>query len=364
MGLLQPATNQTAYLKLGILGFEGSGKTFTAVDIAIGMTKLTKGSKVAFFDTEKGSDFHVERFKAAGIQFDRIKSRSFADLLKVIREAEEGKYSFLIIDSITHVWRDLTESYLRRKNKTSLHVKDWQFLKTEWGQYTDLYVNSKLHIAMLGRAGHEYDIDEDDEGNQEMKKTGTKMKVEAETGFEPDLLLEMYKERVTTKLAAKKKGVTKTKTERAFVNKCFVLKDRTDTLNGKTIEKPTFKHFASVIKFLNLGGDHLGTVPNTNTEDSMKKEDWSWADKQKRREIALELLQEALLLGGLDGRSADVQKKRTELMIKHFTNSSKTFIEGLEPQVIEDKTRLIKIELGLLDPTTEPPELSQEAVNF
>lgn len=56
-------------------------------------------------------------------------------------------------------------------------MKDWGVLKTEWSQFTDLYVNSKISIAMLGRAGHEYDIDEGNDGNQEMRKSGTKSKL-------------------------------------------------------------------------------------------------------------------------------------------------------------------------------------------
>lgn len=363
MALLKPASNQTAFLKLGILGFEGSGKTYTAVDFAIGMTKLSGGKKVAFFDTEKGSDFHVDRFKKAGIQFDVVKSRSFKDLLDTIKEAEQGGYSFLIIDSITHVWRDLVDSWLRKKGRNFLTMKDWGVLKTEWSQYTNAYVNSKVNIAMLGRAGHEYDIDEDDDGNQEMKKSGTKMKVETETGYEPDLLLEMFKAPVTTKETTKK-GTTKTTKHRGFVNKCFVLKDRTDTMNGREIEKPKFESFKSVIKFLNIGGEHVGAVDNNHTENAFKAPDFSYADKIKRRDIALESLQEALILGKLDGTSADSKQKRTELLIKHFTSSSKTFIEGLDPEAIEVGVRQIKIELGQIDTTKEPPILAVEEIPY
>jgi len=54
MALLKPAMNQTAYLKLGLQGFEGSGKTYLACNFAMGMAELTGVKKVAYFDTEKG----------------------------------------------------------------------------------------------------------------------------------------------------------------------------------------------------------------------------------------------------------------------------------------------------------------------
>ena len=49
--LLKPAQNQTAYLKAGILGFQGSGKTYTATRLASGLAKLSgkENPKVAFF---------------------------------------------------------------------------------------------------------------------------------------------------------------------------------------------------------------------------------------------------------------------------------------------------------------------------
>jgi len=62
ISILKPAQNQTAYLKAGIMGFQGSGKTYTATRIASGLAKLSKKEKpkIAFFDTEKGSDFFVK----------------------------------------------------------------------------------------------------------------------------------------------------------------------------------------------------------------------------------------------------------------------------------------------------------------
>jgi hypothetical protein len=356
MGLLKPAMNQTAYLKLGMLGFEGSGKTFTAVDFALGITKQLGGKKVAFFDTEKGSDFHIDRFKKAGIGLDVLKSKSFADLCTTIREAEKEGYSFLIIDSITHVWRELCASYLKKKNRPNLTMKDWGTLKAEWAQYTDLYVNSKLHVAMLGRAGHEYDMDEDEDGKKEVIKAGTKMKVETETGFEPDLLLEMFTERVPVK------GNKKIST---LVNKCLVRKDRTDTLNGRVIERPKFSDFAPIIKFLNLGGEHVGTDASRTSEHMFGSPDRSWAERQKRQEIALERLAEALTLGGLTGTAQETQKKRIQFLIDVFGTSSKTELESMELEKLEAGLAAAREKLSLGKPAVQPNGAAQlDVPNF
>ena len=339
--LLKPAVNSSAYLKLGIMGFEGSGKTRTAIEIAIGMTKLVKGKKVAFFDTEKGSDFHIARFKAEEIQFDRIKSKSFVDLIDVIREAERGQYSFLIIDSITHVWRELTDSYLKKKRKDRLSMPDWGVLKTEWSQFTDLYVNSKVHIAMLGRAGHNYEMSEDEDGKMQVHKEGIKMRVEAETGYEPDLLIEMEKIR-------KPDG-------KGFINRATVTKDRTDTLNGMTFDSPTFKSFEPIMKFLNIGGEHEGSVNVQSSQIMFGNPDRSLTERMRQMDISLGKRRDTHILAGLDGSSAEVKGKRTKVLVDLFGGSGETHLKGLKLEMLNEGIAKIQeqFKIGLTSPKAD-----------
>lgn len=344
MGLLKPAANQTAFLKLGLQGFEGSGKTHLACDFARELTKLVKGTKVAFFDTEKGSDFHVKRFEEAGIELHTTKSKSFADLLSVIKEAEQAGYSFLVIDSITHVWRELTAAYMKKKGKTRLTMPDWVTLKSEWQQFTEAYVNSKIHIAMCGRAGYEYDFDEDEEGKKEIVKSGTKMKAEGETGFEPDLLIETYKVSMAEILNDRKAK----KTAKGFVNRCVVIKDRSDTINGKIFDKPKFKDFISVIKFLNLGGDHIGSDLTRTSESLISNPDRSWAEQKKQTAIALEELKDLLVKCDLEGRSDETKKKRIEVLERHFGTSSGIKLQEMDFETLRTGMQGIKVEFGLV----------------
>lgn len=314
MSLLKPATNNTAYLKAGILGFQGSGKTFTASEIAIGLCQLTKQTKVAFYDTEAGSDYLINRFKDAGIELLVHKGMAFKDLVDIIKECEDGGISVLIIDSISHVWRELQDSYKRRVKRNSLYMQDWGVLKGQWAEFTTAYLNSKLHIIMLGRAGYEYDQEVSEAtGKKEIVKVGTKMKVEGEMGYEPSLLIEMELER--------KDG------QKGFIHKATIIKDRTDTLNGKSIQNPTFKDFLPVISKLNIGGEHVGIDTSRSSEDLFESPDRSYEEKKRKHAIALETLQEVLVLNGLDGTSKEAKETRTKLLIQYFGSSSKTFIE-------------------------------------
>lgn len=348
MGLLKPAMNQTAYLKVGLQGFEGSGKTYLACSFAMGMSDLTGVKKVAYFDTEKGSDFWVKKFSEKGIQLDVLRSRSFADLLGVMREAEAGKYSFLIIDSITHVWRELSESYQAKTGKKSLNMRDWMILKTEWGQFTNLYVNSKLHIAMCGRAGYQYDHEEDEDGKKEIIKSGTKMKAEGETGFEPDLLIETFKVNLADVLT----DVKKKKAARGFINRCCVIKDRSDLMNGHVIEKPSFKHFLPIIQSLNIGGEH-SKIESVQSSKDLFHSDKSWVERQKQQEIKLEEIKEILILAEMDGTSAEAKKKRTEKLIEAFGTSAWTAISHLP---LEDLIAGVDRLAGFVLKAAAPPD--------
>lgn len=319
-GLLKPLVMETAFLKVGLYGFAGSGKTFTASRIVRGLLKLQKKKVAAFFDTEKGSDFEANRFKEAGFTLVGFKSRSFKDLLSVMRESEAAGYP-IIIDSISHVWRELCDSYQRKYSKKSLSMYDWGILKAQWREFTDLYVNSKNHVFMCGRGGFEYDVFEnEDTGKQEISKTGTKMKVEGETGFESDLLLEMER------FDDPKVGL---------VNRCWVVKDRSARLQGKCLVNPDFKDFKPYIDFINLGGEHRGVDISRSSDDLFADPDWSYADIVKRRSILLENLKGTLSELGMDGTSKEATQKRYKTLERFFGTMSATEMENMHPKKLE-----------------------------
>jgi hypothetical protein len=316
------------------MGFAGSGKTFTAAQLAIGLSKRIGDNKpVAFFDTETGSDFLIPKFREAGVELLVAKTRSFRDLLAFMKEAE-GVASVAIIDSISHVWKELLDAYTKKLNRRNgLQFQDWGPIKSEWQGFTDAYLNSQLHVLMCGRAGFEYDYETDESGRRELIKTGTKMKAETEMGYEPSLLLEM--ERV-----AREDGT------KGWQHRATILKDRTDLMNGASILNPTFESFAPVIGFLNLGAHHVGVDTTRNSEDLFDSPD-SRSDRKRKVEITLELITDTLVEGGIAGTS----KADKEAQIKHlkdaFGTSSWTAIKNMRLEELESGLSALRIALGL-----------------
>lgn len=347
MGLLKKASNDTAFAKIGILGFNKSGKTYTAGLIARGIAAKTKTNKIAFFDTEKGSDFLVKPMEQDNIEFFVHKGRAFKDLVTYMRECEKEGVSILIIDSITHIWRDLCDSYQTSQKRRFLEMRDWGVLKKQWSEFTDLYVNSKLHVLMLGRAGDVYETEKDsDTGKNAMIKNGTKMKVEAETGFEPDLLIEMERSWEGDLLS----------------NKAYIVGDRSNTINGKCFDKPTFKHFESFFNYINLGGEHKGVDTKTNSQDIFGNPDYSAAELGRRREIALEKIEEAFTLAGLTGTSVDMKKKKVDTFIAVFGTSSWTAISTMKAVDLEEKVLQLRAYVGLDQPLPKVEDQSEAVI--
>lgn len=330
MGILQKAVNEQAFLKCGIFGFAGSGKTYTASMLAIAIAKKLQDKKpVAFFDTETGSDFLIPRFEAEGVELLRVKSLSLADLMESVKEAEKA-CSCMIVDSATHIWRDVIDSYMKRKNITRMEFHHWNEPKRLWGNWNNYFLNSKLHIIVCGRAGYEYDYEKDDEGKKQLIKTGTKMKSEGEFGYEPSLVLEMEREQ---------KGAT----IGSGWNHCaHVLKDRTDMINGKkfVFSKPgsaykkgdfitVYKAFEPVINCLNLGGNHLGLDTSRSNEVLFEGPEGRsrWEEKKRRAAIALEEIQ-ASIVALWPGQSAAEKKIKADALQELFETRSWVAVEG------------------------------------
>lgn len=340
-GPFQEAVNQQAYLKAGILGFAGAGKTYTAALMAKGIVERLKVKKPVFFvDTETGSDFLVPKFKEWEIPFFVSKSRAFTDLVDGVKAAE-GNAAVLIIDSISHFWTELQRSYMKANNRKRLLFQDWGPLKETWAGFTDLYLNSRVHIVMCGRAGYEYDYFTDEAGAKVLEKTGTKMKAETDMGYEPSLLIEMIRDR--------RENQDKTVEAKLWDHVAIVLKDRTSRIEGQRFVNPTFDNFKPVFDYLNIGGEHVGVVTDKNSTKLFEKDsEENFYEKRRQKEILL-----AEIKGVLDrahpGSTGEDKKSRIDLLFKAFGKHSKEAIEELSIGKLRDGLATIQSEIKKTD---------------
>ena len=320
MSLFKPAENTMAKAKIGFMGEAGSGKTYTATLTAIGLLAHLKANgledsgKPAFFiDTEQGSSWIKPEFDKAGLKLEVARTRAFKDLVPALNEAEQNA-SILLIDSISHFWIDLQQSYMTVKRRNRLEFQDWAYLKKEWGRFTDRFVSSNLHIIMCGRLGFEYDQYEDDNGKRQIEKSGVKMAAEKGLGYEPNMLVWM--ERATD---LQTKTVTRT---------AIVLKDRAKALDGKQFENPQFETFLPHFEFLAKATRHEAADTTRTSEDIIEGDDYvpNHERTSVQRAIVLDEIQ-ALMVKHHPSTGAEDKKAKAALLVQHFATSSWTEVE-------------------------------------
>lgn len=331
MSILKPLDNEMGWLKAGFLGFPKSGKTHTAMLLAIGTRKAMKlKGPIAMYDTEAGSNYIADMVKKeTGVSLLGVRGRSFASLMDTAKACLEEKVSVLVVDSISHPWKELCDSYLiqlndKRKAKNlyplqKLEFQHWGAVKGIWQTWSDFYLNSPLHIIICGRAGYEYDMEKNDEtGRKELVKTGIKMRVEGEFGFEPSLLVEMEREQIPDG-----NGGWKIK------RKATVLGDRFNQIDGKEFVDPTFEFFAPHVNRL-VKGAHSPVDTTTKTETGADAEgNAEWERERKTRTILCEEAQ-GLIVSVYPGQSAAEKKQKTDLIEQCFGTRSWTAVESMD----------------------------------
>ena len=353
MGLLKPIGKGQGYLKAAFLGFQGSGKTVTALKLAIGTRKFfnLKGP-LAMYDTERGSDYIGQWVqKETGQELLGCKSRAFSDLLMFADECVKEGVSVAIVDSITHPWRELCDAYLaqlnekrrsrcQKENKTfypmlKVEFQHWQVIKgrDHWQKWVDLYLNSPIHFIICGRAGFEYEYQEpEDGGKKELIKSGVKMRVENEFGFEPALVAEMEREQEMNRDGA---WIVK--------HKATILKDKFQEsgLDGQSFFNPTFETFLPHVRLLTPGVmEPVNTEIKTET-GADEEGNTGWNAEKKSREILCEEIQ-GEIVAAIPGMSAAEKSQKAQLIFEVFGTRSWTKVEGMHSEKLREGLETIR----------------------
>ena len=305
MELFKKGKLEASYLKMGLYGIAGSGKTWTSSLVAIGLHRYIKSDKSIFFlDSETGSDYVLPLFQREKIDLQVAKSRAFADLLDAVDEANKNG-SILIIDSLTHHWDELVESYKKRKQLNRLSIQHWGEIKPTWREFSERFVTSNLHIIVCGRSGDVWEDVMDDQGIKELKKTGTRFRTEKEMSYEPSVLVELEIIR---------------KTPKQWIHRAFVVKDRFGTLTFQKIDDPTFEDFLPHIEKLGLKGKHRALDKDRNSQALFNNPGMGEA-KYKEKKILLEKIQNATYRV-YPGQTQEHKIGRLDLLMKAMQTDS------------------------------------------
>jgi hypothetical protein len=316
------------FIKASFGGFQGSGKTRTATEFIIGCYKDMKLTKpVLILDNEKGSRFLIPILKKAGIQAITKDTNHLKDIIAAFEYLNKGEVDFLFIDSLTKIYYRFIKDYKEKNRKQRMTLQDWGTVLPAWQEeFSDRFVEVEGNVVFTGRAGFEYEKEEDEqdeEGNVTKKgqfvKSGVKMKIAGETPYETDLNVWMQLE----------KGLSKDH-KPTQKNVAYILKDRSDTINGKIFEMPSYKHFKPIVRFIQgLPVDEVAGA--TFTENLTPGNDLEWVQKNLQRKIEVEKIQAVFDENGLgDARSKADKQLKAVIIKKIFGTTSNIEIEKMD----------------------------------
>jgi hypothetical protein len=165
------ATKAAAKLRLGLIGPAGSGKTMTALRIAHGL-----GGRVAVVDTERGSASLYSGDR--GLEFDVVELDTYEveRFIGAIKDAVEGGYSTLIIDSLSHAWAgkggilEFVDNAGKR-NQGGGNFGAWRDATPRHNALVDAILGAPIHVICTLRSKVEYVV-ENVGGRNQVRKVG------------------------------------------------------------------------------------------------------------------------------------------------------------------------------------------------
>ncbi|MCA1593061.1 MAG: ATP-binding protein [Acidobacteria bacterium] len=169
----QRARKYDSYLRMGLAGAAGSGKTYTALLLAHG---LCRDKRVAVIDTEHGSAAKVaDRWDFDAISLETYPVKAFVDAIKT---AEAEGYGALVIDSLSHAWTG-TGGVLDEKDRIAKSkyggnsFAAWNDAGALQNQLIDAILKSKIHIIATLRSKMDYVLERDEKsGRSSPRKVG------------------------------------------------------------------------------------------------------------------------------------------------------------------------------------------------
>ena len=161
-------------------GSSGSGKTYTALRLATGITNQEPNGKIVLINTEGNrGELYAGDFKYDIIDLEEpFTPESY---IEAIQFAINQGATVVIIDSLSHEWSFLNELV---NNMPGTSFQNWCKVKPRHRKLTDYIAGVGTHIIATGRGKDEYVMEVNDKGKQTPKKVGVGVQQEKDTEYE------------------------------------------------------------------------------------------------------------------------------------------------------------------------------------
>ena len=154
---LRQSERRQAKIKMALQGSAGSGKTFSSLLLAKGLTN-GKLSKVAIIDTENGSAdlyAHLGNFNVLSLQ-PPFSPQKYAEAIQV---CEDAGMEVIIIDSISHCWDYLLDYHSSLAGNS---FTNWAKIKPLEKLFIEKILQAKAHVIATMRTKQDYVLNQKD----------------------------------------------------------------------------------------------------------------------------------------------------------------------------------------------------------
>lgn len=168
--------NTGFYLRMGLLGPSGSGKSFTALTVATSLGF----ENIAIIDTENKS---ARRYaKSFGRRFLSLELSHFSprDYIEALQEAQRARVEVLIVDSLSHAWAgkggvlEMVDQSAKRQARGASQnsFNGWREVTPEHNRLVEALIQVPMHLIVTMRVKTEYIVEKDAQGKSVPKKVG------------------------------------------------------------------------------------------------------------------------------------------------------------------------------------------------
>ena len=163
---LRPSMRRAAKMRLALAGASGSGKTYSSLLIAYGMT--SDWSRVAVIDSENGSaDLYAH---LGNYQVLTLPDYSPETYIEAIGICEQAGAEVIVIDSISHCWDYLLDFHANLQGNS---FANWAKVTPRQNAFIQRILNSSCHIICTMRSKQDYVLS-DKNGKMVPEKVGLK----------------------------------------------------------------------------------------------------------------------------------------------------------------------------------------------
>ena len=181
---LRQASKKQAKIKLALAGCSGSGKTYSSLLLAYGITN--DYSKIAIIDSESGSAdlyAHLGNYNVLTLKAPYTPER----YIQAIETCEQSGMEVIIIDSISHCWEYILEFHSSMQGNS---FTNWNKITPRQTAFIQKILTSNCHIIATMRTKQDYVLN-DKNGKLVPEKVGLKTIMRDGIDYEFTIMLDI-----------------------------------------------------------------------------------------------------------------------------------------------------------------------------